>query len=152
MIFRIRLQKPNRLRQQKVTWQMRRCQDASSGIHSKSPHAEDMEEEINLSAPSSASRFSRRGCGRREWRAKCTFAYSRIVPGPLTSHRDAANGVDVLHPTGRPRRRLWQTTSLVVSGWKNGRASDYRKPLLSAEISFTGLIITSRERPCRRSW
>lgn len=47
-----------------------------------------------------------RGCGRRERRAKCTFAYSRVVPGPLTSHRDAANGVDVLYPTGRPRRRL----------------------------------------------
>jgi len=148
MIFRIRLQKPNRLRQQKVTWQMRRCQGASSGIHSKSFHAEDMEEEINLSAPSSASRFSR---GDAVGRNDARNALSRI-PGPLTSHRDAANGVDVLHPTGRPRRRLWQTTPLVVSGWKNGRASDYRKSLLSVEISFTELIITSREHPCRRSW
>jgi len=58
----------------------------------------------------------------------------------VTLRRRKRRGVDVLHSTGRPRRRLWQTTPLVVSEWKNGRASDYREPLLSLKLVLPGLL------------
>jgi len=89
----------------KVAWQMHRHRGVFSRVaRSRSSDAEDMEEEINLFVPSFAPAVSAtRGCGWERNDARNALSrIPRVVPEPLTTHRDATNGADVLHSTGRP--------------------------------------------------
>jgi len=125
--------------------------------HSKPPHAEDMEKEINLFAPSSASRFrDARVRLERERRAKCTFAYSRVIPEPASfsnhlrrietpqtastccTRQGARNDIS-------DKRRWLSSHQTTTEKW----CERLSRAVVVAEISFAGLIMMSRSSDTR---
>lgn len=125
----------------------------SSDTHLKSPDAEDMEERksiFSLHLPPSRFHDETRVGATREMHFR-VFP-RRSTPEPLTSYRDAANGVDVLHSTDRSRgrrrrrqRRFWQTTP--ASSFSPGLTTEKRsrerlsRVVVVVEISFARLLL-----------